>query len=154
MDFLESPQDSTDSTPIQFCYFPKTIGSKPPHSAKPILSDGYELRPCLIEMVQNQSFLGKEDENPHTHINKFKQTCACLHIKGMSDETIRWKLFLFSLEGKAKIWYSRTAPSKEGSWEVLCSSFCLDFFLVSKIAFLHLGILSFTQKDNESLVAA
>jgi hypothetical protein len=54
-------------------------------------------------MVQNQSFSGKEDENPQTHLNKFKQTCACLYIKGMSDETLRWKLFPFSLEGKAKI---------------------------------------------------
>jgi hypothetical protein len=51
MDFLESPQDSTDSTPIQFCHFPKTVGLEPPYSAKPILFDGYELRPCLIEMV-------------------------------------------------------------------------------------------------------
>jgi hypothetical protein len=77
-----------------------------------------------------------------------------VHIKGMSDKTLRWKLFPFSLEGKAKIWYSRTAPSKEGSWEALCSSFCLDFFPISKIICLCLEILSFTQKDNESLVAA
>jgi hypothetical protein len=153
MDFSESPQDSTNSTPIQFCHFPKTVGSEPPHSTKPILSDGYELCPCLIEMVQNQTFSGKEDENPHTHLNEFEQTCACLHIKGMSDETLRWKLFPFSLEGKDKIWYSRTAPSKEGSWEALCSSFFLDFFPISKIICLRLEIISFTQKDNESLVA-
>jgi hypothetical protein len=89
MDFSQSPQDSIDSTPIQVYHFPKTIGLEPPHSAKSILSDGYELRPCLIEMAQNQSFSGKEDENPHTHLNEFKQTCACLHIKGMSDETLR-----------------------------------------------------------------
>jgi hypothetical protein len=72
----------------------------------------------------------------------------------MSNETLRWKLFPFSLEGKVKIWYSRTAPSKEGSWEALCSSFCLDFFPISKIASLRLEILSFTQKNHESLVAA
>jgi hypothetical protein len=103
MDFSESPQDSTYSIRIQFCHFPKTVGSEPPHSAKPILSDGYELRPCLIEMVHNQSFSGKEDKNPHTHLNEFEQTSACLHIKGIFDETLRWNLFPFSLEGKAKI---------------------------------------------------
>jgi hypothetical protein len=53
MDVLESPQDSTDFTPIRFCHFPKTIGLEPPISDKPILSDGYELRPFLIQMVQN-----------------------------------------------------------------------------------------------------
>jgi hypothetical protein len=62
--------------------------------------------------------------------------------------------FPFSLDRKAKIWYSRTAPSKEGSWEALCSSFCLDLFPVSKIIRMRLEILSFTQKDNETLVAA
>jgi hypothetical protein len=95
-------------------------------------------------MAQKQSFLGNEDENPHTHLNKFEQTCACLHIKGMSNETLRWKLFSFSLERKAKIWYKRTTPSKEGNWEALCSSFCLDFFPIFKIVCLRLEILSFT----------
>jgi hypothetical protein len=84
MDFSESPR-----APIEFCHFPKIIGSEPPQSAKPILSDGYELHPYLIEMVQNRSFSSKEDENPHTHLNEFEQTYACLHIKGMSNETLR-----------------------------------------------------------------
>jgi hypothetical protein len=72
----------------------------------------------------------------------------------MSNETLRWKLFPFSLEGKAKIWYKRTTPSKKGNWEALCSSFCLDFFPISKIVCLRLEILSFTQKEDESLIAA
>jgi hypothetical protein len=34
-------------------------------SSKPILSDSYELRPRLIEMVQTNTFLGMEDEDPY-----------------------------------------------------------------------------------------
>ena len=98
-------------------------------------------------MVQNQTFSGKEDENPHTHLNEFGQTCTCLCIKGMYDETLRWKLFPFTLEGKAKILYSRTAPCKEGNWGALCSSFCLDFFPISKIVCLRLDILYFIKED-------
>jgi hypothetical protein len=105
-------------------------------------------------MVKSQSFSGKEDENPHIHLNEFEQTRACLHIVGMSDETLRWKPFPFSLEGKAKTWYDRTTPSKDGDWKVLCSSFCLEFFPVSKIVCLRLEILSFTQESDESLIAA
>jgi hypothetical protein len=71
----------------------------------------------------------------------------------MSNKTLRWKLFPFFLEGKAKIWYKRTTPSKEGNWEALYSSFSLDFFPISKIVCLRLEILSFTQED-ESLIAA
>jgi hypothetical protein len=72
----------------------------------------------------------------------------------MSNETLRWKPFPFSLEGKAKVWYKRTTPSKEGNWKALCSSFCLDFFPISKIICLRLEILSFTQEEDESLIAA
>jgi hypothetical protein len=34
-----------------------------------------------------------------------------LRIVGMSDKTLRWKLFLFSLMGRAKHWYSQTVGS-------------------------------------------
>jgi hypothetical protein len=53
-------------------------------------------------MVQKQSFSGNEDENSHTYLNEFEQTCACLHINGMSEETLRWKLFLSLWRGKLK----------------------------------------------------
>jgi hypothetical protein len=105
-------------------------------------------------MVKSQSFSGKEDKNPHIHLNEFEQTCACIHIAVMSNETLRWKLFPFSLEGKAKTWYDRTAPSKDRDWKALCSSFCLEFFPVSKIVCLRFEILSFTQESDESLIAA
>jgi hypothetical protein len=43
---------------------------EPPESSKHILTPGYELRPSLISMVQEQSFLGEGDENPYTHLLK------------------------------------------------------------------------------------
>ena len=70
---------------------------EPPESSKPILTPSYELRLSLINLVQEQSFLGEGVENPFTHLGEFEQTCACLHIIGMSHETLKWKLFLFSL---------------------------------------------------------
>ena len=143
MDFSEPTTSSTDSIPLNQYTYRTVVDLELPKSAKPILSDNYELRPCLIEMVKNQTFSGLEDENPHIHLNEFEQTCACLHIAGMSDETLRWKLFPFSLEGKAKTWYLQTAPSKNGDWKELCSSFCLEYFSVSKIICLRLEILSF-----------
>jgi hypothetical protein len=48
----------------------------------------YELHPCLINMVQDQTFLGEDDEDPYSHLNEFEQTCACLYIVGMLDETL------------------------------------------------------------------
>jgi hypothetical protein len=39
-------------------------------------------------MVWEQSFLGEDDENLYFHLCEFEQTYACLHIVGMSDETL------------------------------------------------------------------
>jgi hypothetical protein len=94
-------------------------------------------------MVQDQPFLGEDNENPYSHLNEFEQTCACLHIAGMSDETLRWKLFPFSLTEKAKHCYNFTIGSRQGAWEALWSSFCLQFFSISRVVSLCSKVLSF-----------
>ena len=64
-------------------------------SSKPIASSGYELRPGLIKLVQEHILSSNSSENPYSHLADFEQTCSCLKIKGMADETLRWKLFHF-----------------------------------------------------------
>ena len=78
-----------ETTPIHQYAAPMSAHQEPPKSSKPILTLGYELRPCLINMVWEQSFLGEDDENPYFHLRESEQICACLHIVGMSDETLR-----------------------------------------------------------------
>ena len=95
-----------DSTSIYQYAKPTSTSLEPPKSLEPILTPGYELRPCFIKLIQDKSFSEEGDENPYSHLQEFEQTCACLHIAGMSDKTIRWKLFPFSLIERAKHWYS------------------------------------------------
>ena len=71
------------STPIHQYAAPTSARLEPLESSKPILTPGYELHPCLINMVWDQSFSDEDDENTHSHLNEFEQTCACLHIVGM-----------------------------------------------------------------------
>ena len=97
-----------DFTPIYQYTKPTSVSLKPPESLEPIITPSYEMCPCLIKLIQDKSFLGEGDENPYSHLREFEQTCACLHITGMSDKTLRWKLFPFSLMGRAKQWYSLT----------------------------------------------
>ena len=69
----------------------------------------------------------------------------------MSDLTLRWKLFLFSLTERAKQWYNKTIGSMQGDWEMLCSNFCLSFFPISRVVSLRIEVLTFKQKEIESL---
>ena len=77
-----------------------------------------------------------------------------MHIAGMSDKTIRWKLFPFSLTRRAKHWYSQTVESMQGDWETLCSKFCLCFFPISKVVSLWKEVLNFRQLEEESLATS
>ena len=122
-----------DNTPIYQYDKPTSASLKPPKSSEPIITPGYELLPCLIKLIWEQSFSGEGNENPYSHLQEFKQTYACLRIAGMSDKTLRWKLFPFSLTGRTKQWYSLTVGSMQGDWETLCSKFCLCFFPISKV---------------------
>ena len=70
----------------------------------------------------------------------------------MSDKTLRWKLFSFSLTGRAKQWYSQTVGSMQGDWEMLWSQFCIRFFPISKVVSLRKEVLNFRQLEEESLV--
>ena len=65
-----------ESTPIYQYAAPTSVHLQPLESSKPILTPGYELHPCLINMVQDQSFLGEDNENPYSHLDEFVQTYA------------------------------------------------------------------------------
>jgi hypothetical protein len=108
-----------DNTPIYQYAKPMSARLEPPKSAKPILAPSYELRPCFIKMIREQSFLGECNENSYLHLREFEQTSACLHIASMANETLRWKLFSFSLMGIAKQWYRQTVESMQGDWKML-----------------------------------
>ena len=113
--------DALNSIPIHSFTTPTSASLGPPPSVEPTLAPGYELRPCFLNMIWGQSFSGEGDAKPHSHLQKFEETNACLRIVGMSDETLRWELFPFSLTGKAKMWYDQTIRSVQGDWEMLCS---------------------------------
>ena len=139
-----------DSTPIYKFSALKGELLEPPPSSHPILTDGYDLRPAFIAMVWEQTFSGGEDENPYVHLQEFEQLCSCLNISGMTHETLKWKLFPFSLSKKAKQWYAHTVISVNGDWDELRDKFCLAFFPISRIVTLRLEILTFQQKEKET----
>jgi hypothetical protein len=96
---------------------PKGDHLEPPPSSHSITTSSYELRPGFIAMIREQSFSGDKDESPYSHLREFEQLYSCLVIAGMSQDTMKLKLFPFSLTGRAKQWYSLNVRSTEGDWE-------------------------------------
>jgi hypothetical protein len=144
---------SMEQITIQNLSTPKGEFIEPPQSSKPITTSSYELRPGFIAMVREQAFSGLDYENPYHHLREFELLCACLTISGMSQETLRWKLFPFSLDERAKQWYAHNIGKVAADWEELRNRFCLAFFPISQIAALRQEILNFQQKEKESIGA-
>ena len=134
------------STPREF--------PEPPPSTRIILTSGSELFPGLITLVRKPPFSGLENENPYYHLSDFEHLCSLFAIAGMTQDTLKWKLFPFSLIGKAEQWYTYTVGSVHDNWEELRDKFYLEFFPMSRIIALHRDIHSFQQNERESIRAA
>ena len=116
-----------DFTPIYKFSTPKGEFLEPPQFSKPIIASSYEHRPSFITMVEDQSFSRLENKDPHNHLREFEQLCSCLTIAGMTQETLKWKLFPFSLLGRAKQWYAHSARGANGNRDELRDKFCHTF---------------------------
>ena len=46
----------------------------------------------------------------------------------MKQDVLRWKLFPFSLKGKAEQWYTSYTYTRKGSWDSLKTTFSIIFF--------------------------
>jgi hypothetical protein len=88
---------------------------EPATSLHPIEAKGYEIHLDFISLVREMNFAGGLDENPHKHLLDFEETCATFMISGMNYETLKWKVFPFSLMGWAKQWYKLHVSSCHGS---------------------------------------
>jgi hypothetical protein len=68
----------------------------------------------------------------------------------MTQDVLKRNLFLFSLSGKARIWYY-CFGSDHSSLESLRAAFCIRFFPLRHIIALRTVILNFKQGEEESL---
>jgi hypothetical protein len=77
-----------------------------------------------------------------------------MYISGMTQKTLRWNLFPFSLIEKAKQWYIFAVGSANGDWDELEDKFYLAFFPMSRIGSLPRAIFDFEQHEKESICIA
>ena len=69
-------------------------------------ANNFEIKPAIVQLVQQNQFGGSLLEDPHAHITNFLQICDTFKINGASDNAIRLKLFSFFLRDKATHWLS------------------------------------------------
>ncbi|GJV04107.1 reverse transcriptase domain-containing protein [Tanacetum coccineum] len=82
-----------------------------------INADHFEIKTNLLQLVQASPFHSYERENPHAHINSFKRITSTLRFRDVPNDVIKLMMFLYSLEGAAKVWYEKEPPNSILTWE-------------------------------------
>nr|GEV80127.1 reverse transcriptase domain-containing protein [Tanacetum cinerariifolium] len=101
-----------------------------------ILTENFEIKTNLLQLVQTNKFHGFERDNPHAHIRNFKRMTSTLKYKDVSNDAIKLMLFPYSLEGASRIWYEKEPPNSILTWDDLVK------------ASLNHGFLELTQIDT------
>jgi hypothetical protein len=77
-----------------------------------------------------------------------------VRIKDVNPDSVRLRLFPFSLRGKAKDWLLLFSKDTITSWNACTSAFMSKFFPPAKTMQLRSNIIGFRQEDREPLALA
>jgi hypothetical protein len=113
----------------------------------------FELKPALINMVQQSPFYDKASEDANAHLHHFLEICSTFTIRGVTQDVVRLRLFPFSLLGKAKQWFY---SNKEivSTWEKCSNEFLAKFFPLGKTNAPRNKISTFQQLMDETIARA
>ncbi len=128
-----------------------------PHSSivsPTVEARNFELKPALLQIVQQNQFSGSPTEDPNLHLSVFVQYADTLKADGVGAEAIRLRLFPFSLRDRARAWLQALPSNSITTWNELKKQFLARYFPPSKTAMLRAQINGFRQKDGESLFEA
>ena len=82
-------------------YSMPSIGSTSAIQPPPLAGGNFELKPSLVTWIQQDQFSGAPMENPIEHLDSFLEKCDTFNVNGVPKESIRMRLFSFSLRDKA-----------------------------------------------------
>ena len=95
-------------------------------------------------MIQNSiQFYGLSNEDPNFHVVNFLEICDMFRANSALDDTIRLRLFPFSLRDKAKAWLNSLPVGSIHDWNTLVRKFLSKYFPLAKTVKLRNDITNF-----------
>nr|GEW40732.1 reverse transcriptase domain-containing protein [Tanacetum cinerariifolium] len=88
-----------------------------------ITANNFELKHGLLTLVQNKQFFRHDKKDPRAHVRYFNKINSTLKFLNVPNMSIKLMLFLFSLEGAARIWLEKESPRSIFTWDDLVSKF-------------------------------
>jgi hypothetical protein len=98
----------------------------------PLDASHFNFKSGIIQLLP--SFYGLDVENSYLHLREFKEVCNTYNDLNYSMNTIRLKLFSFSLKDKAKTWLQNLRSGSIRAWDEMQRQF-YEVFSVSQNKF-------------------
>ena len=108
----------------------------------------FNFKPGIIQLLP--TFHGFDSENPYLHLREFEEVCHTYNNLNCSMNTIKLKLFPFSLKDKAKTWLQNLRSGSVNSWDELQQQFLKIFFPSHRTNSFKSQITTFTQRPGET----
>lgn len=83
----------------------------------------------MLHMLQMKGlYEGQAFEDRNVHLKNFVEVCASLNIAHITQESIRLRLFPFSITSEAVLWLRSLLPDSITSWDELTMVFLDKYF--------------------------
>jgi len=125
-----------------------TRTSAPSYIVFPPGASYFNFKPGIIQLLP--TFHGLELENPYLHLREFEEVCNTYNDLNCSMNTIRLKLFPFSLKDKAKTWLQNIRSASIRAWDEMQQQFLKKFFPSHRTNSFKRQITTFTKKPGET----
>ncbi|CAN6570892.1 unnamed protein product [Malus baccata var. baccata] len=115
----------------------------------PAVEEGtaFEIKQHMLNILP--TFHGLSSDDPNMHIAEFLMGCKNILVRGFSAESIKLRLFPYTLKDLARRWLLTLPSGSITAWAQLSKKFLNKYYPASKTLDMRTQILSFAQKPNE-----
>ncbi|CAN6560054.1 unnamed protein product [Malus baccata var. baccata] len=115
----------------------------------PAVEEGttFEIKQHMLNILP--TFHGLSSDDPNMHIAEFLMGCKNILVRGFSAESIKLRLFPYTLKDQARRWLLTLPSGSINTWAQLSEIFLNKYYPASKTLDMRTQILSFAQKPNK-----
>jgi uncharacterized coiled-coil protein SlyX len=134
---------------LQDHYIPPTYTTPSCLRLPAVTATHYEIKPSTIQSLP--TFLVFPHENPYEFLSEFQSICSTIQLTGFTEDTLKMRLFVFSLKERAKHWFQSLEPNSITSWDQLQQVFLKQYFPIGRTNDIRRAITGITQYQGEPL---